>query len=286
MFSLSELVRALGGEATGGQVICPGPGHSSRDRSLCVRLSASAPSGFLCYSFAGDSFEDCQAYIRGRLGLEPDGYRTRKPNWSRPASTNDDDQRKRAAALVLWDEGVDPRGTRAERYLAIRGLALDGDVAGEVLRWHAQTNAMLALFRSIEMDEPRAISRTFLDRGARKLGRKFFSSVSCCAIKFDADESVLVGLHIGEGIETCLSARQLGLRPCWAVGSAGAVASFPVLAGIECLTLLAEDDDASARAVERCAARWHAAGREIIVNEPIGGKDLNDALSRRRRDER
>jgi putative DNA primase/helicase len=286
MFSLSELVRALGGEAAGGQVICPGPGHSPRDRSLCVRLSASAPFGFLCHSFAGDSFAECQAYICERLGLEPDGYRSRKPDRSRPASTNDDDQRKRAAALVLWDEGVDPRGTRAERYLAIRGLALDGDVAGEVLRWHARTNAMLALFRSIEMDEPRAISRTFLDRGARKLGRKFFASVSGCAVKFDADESVLVGLYIGEGIETCLSARQLGLRPCWAVGSADAVASFPVLAGIECLTLLAEHDDASARAVERCAARWHAAGREIMLNEPIGGKDLNDALSRRRRDER
>ena len=31
-----------------------------------------------------------------------------------------------------------------------------------------------------------------------------------------------------------------------------AIASFPVLAGVECLTILAENDAASAKAVEAC----------------------------------
>ena len=56
------------------------------------------------------------------------------------------------------------------------------------------------------------------------------------------------------------------------------MAAFPILGGIECLTLLAEHDDASARAVEACATRWSAAGREVFINRAIGGKDLNDAL--------
>jgi hypothetical protein len=94
----------------------------------------------------------------------------------------------------------------------------------------------------------------------------------------DPFDAVTTGLHIGEGIETCLAARSLGLRPTWALGSAGAIAVFPILAGVECLTLLAEHDDASARAVNVCAARWHGAAREVFINRPIGGKDLNDAL--------
>jgi hypothetical protein len=34
-------------------------------------------------------------------------------------------------------------------------------------------------------------------------------------------------LSIGEGVETCMAARQLGYRPAWAPGSVGAIAKFP-----------------------------------------------------------
>ena len=146
-----------------------------------------------------------------------------------------------------------------------------------MLRWNPRLGAMIALFRNVLTDAPQAVSRTYLDREGRKLDRKFLGPVAGAAIKLDADDAVLDGLHIGEGVETCLAARQLGLRPTWALGSAGAIAAFPVLNGIEALTLLAEQDDASARAVEACAARWHAIGREVLINRAVGGKDLNDA---------
>ena len=88
-----------------------------------------------------------------------------------------------------------------------------------------------------------------------------------------------IGLHVGEGVETCLAARQLGLRPAWALGSLSQIANFPVLAGIESLTLLQENDGGgSAEACEKCALRWDAAGREVILNTSTVGKDLNDAL--------
>jgi hypothetical protein len=44
---------------------------------------------------------------------------------------------------------------------------------------------------------------------------------------------------------------------------------------------LAEHEDASRRAVETWAARWHAAGREVLIDRPLvpGAKDLNDAIT-------
>ena len=87
-----------------------------------------------------------------------------------------------------------------------------------------------------------------------------------------------MGLAIGEGIETVMQGRQLGFRPGWALGSAGGIKAFPVLGGIECLTIHAERDDTNARAVETCAARWHRAGREVVIIEPRSGSDLNDAM--------
>jgi hypothetical protein len=135
---------------------------------------------------------------------------------------------------------------------------------------------MVALFRNVCTDEPQAITRTFLDRDGRKIERKFLGLVGGAAVKLDPDEDVLGGLHICEGVETCVAARQLGLKPSWALGSKAAIAAFAVLDGIEALTILAEPD--AEREVEACAARWDDAGREVFINRAVGGKDLNDAL--------
>jgi hypothetical protein len=196
-----------------------------------------------------------------------------------------------ARALRIWQEAIDPRGTLAETYLASRYLTLDADVAGNVLRWHPRTPwrdddtgkvlfvpCMLALLRNIETDAPQAIQRTRIDSNARKVARKHYGPARSAAIKIDADDAVTMGLAVSEGLESVLAARQLGFRPAWALGSAGAVAKLPILGGIDCLTLLAERDEANARAVEACARRWHAAGREVIVVEARIGSDLNDAL--------
>jgi hypothetical protein len=50
--SLQEAARLLGGDVSGDQVLCPGPGHSPKDRSLSVRLGADLPDGFLAHSFS------------------------------------------------------------------------------------------------------------------------------------------------------------------------------------------------------------------------------------------
>ena len=61
MHDLRTLARMLGGEIAGrDKVLCPGPGHSRRDRSLQVTLQANAPEGFIVHSFAGDNWLQCR----------------------------------------------------------------------------------------------------------------------------------------------------------------------------------------------------------------------------------
>jgi hypothetical protein len=184
-------------------------------------------------------------------------------------------------ALKIWRASVDPRLTPVEVYLAKRNLLLEDAVAGEAIRWHPGVGAMVALFREIETDEPQAISRTFLDQDGGKLGRKFLGPVGGAAVKLDPDGNVLGGLHIGEGVETCLAARQMGFRPAWALGSAGAIGRFPVLDGIEALTILAENDGANARAAAEVGERWSVARHEVLIVRSVEESDLNDALKRR-----
>jgi hypothetical protein len=137
---------------------------------------------------------------------------------------------------------------------------------------------MMAAMRAISGDEIVGVHRTRLTPDGRKIDRRMLGSSAGAAIKLDADAHVTMGLMIGEGIETCLAGRQLGLRPTWALGSAGAIKAFPVLAGIEALTILAENDDANDKAVAACRERWLAAGCEVIIGKPRAGKDVNDAI--------
>ena len=77
-----------------------------------------------------------------------------------------------------------------------------------------------------------------------------------------------------------MSAAALGFRPIWSTGSMSILSKFPVLSGIEALTVFADNDanGAGERAANELAARWLEAGREarVIVWDGIG--DINDAL--------
>src|SRR5262245_34289076 len=58
---LPSLAAAPGSEIRNGQVVCPGPGHSTIDPA--------APGGFVAYSFANDDPIRCRDHIRQKLGL-------------------------------------------------------------------------------------------------------------------------------------------------------------------------------------------------------------------------
>ena len=56
---------------------------------------------------------------------------------------------------------------------------------------------------------------------------------------------------------------------------------FPVIPGINKLTILAENGEASARAVQICARRWRQARKRVFVSRPSVGSDHNDILMKR-----
>lgn len=289
MIDLRALAQILGGEIVSGQVIAPGPGHSPRDRSMTVRMSPTSPDGFVCFSHAGDDFRDCRDYIRSKIGIDPNGWKNRDIRDNKdnrpPAPWVAENSTKKDEALAIWRASVDPRGTLAEKYLNSRGLDLPDDLAGPVLRWNVGINALVALFRNVHTAEPQAITRIFLNSEGKKTGRMFKGPVGGAAVMLDPHEDVIYGLNVGEGVETVLAGRQLGFKPSWALGSAGAIGSLPLLACVNSVTVFAETDDhgANAREIEKLAARWGDAGREVLIVTPEVGGDMNDTLLAKRR---
>ena len=304
----SHAAKLLGGESIRAEsVLCPGPGHSPRDRSLHVTFASTAPEGFLVRSYANDDFGACRDYVRDRLRLQRPPRKSETVSFpqhaagegveiSTPIDPDPERQAKTRLAVAIWRESVDPRGTLVERYFRVHreGLDLPHELCGRVLRFNPacpwrdgeagrtiRVPAMVAAMRDIHSNEPRAVHRTRLDDDGRKVDRRWLGDALGCAIKLDPDDTISAGLALGEGIETCQAARQLGIRPCWATGSVSTIGTFPVLSGIECLTLLGESDKkgANAWAVAQVGARWVAAEREVVVVKPEHG-DVDDVRRR------
>jgi hypothetical protein len=207
----------------------------------------------------------------------------------RPAAapvSQDNDAEKIAMALRLWQDTHPIEGTLAEHYLReVRGLELPGDVSGRVLRFHAacwfdgvKRPCLIALWRSIAGDVPSAITRTALAADGTKIGRKALGRIAGGAIKLTPDEDVSCGLTVGEGLETVLAGMAEGFRPAWVVGLPG-IMKFPVLAGVDCVTILVDNDNpdrngrrAGPAAARECSERWLAAGRDVrlVVPRDVG----------------
>ena len=288
--NLQQLARALCGEVTSGGVSCPGPGHSSNDRSLRVFLNSLAPDGFRTDSMAGDDFRACRDYVKARLGIDDRSYevsrRRDNPYTEHPKT---DDASRIIRALSIWGESRPLDGTVGLTYLARRGVDVQQLPAGlhGALRWHPACpwesgthGCVVALMIDAITGEPKAIHRTAITADGRKIGKKMMGPCAGCIICLWPDDAVTDGLVLGEGIETTLVAatriehRGTCLAPAWAAGSAGAMAKFPVLAGIETLTILVDNDESGAgqRAAAECSDRWTAAGREVVrlVPDAIG----------------
>jgi len=124
-----------------------------------------------------------------------------------------------------------------------------------------------------------AISRTYIREGRKVCPAKTLGSPAGI-VRLSLDEDVLEGLHIAEGLETALDVMAEGFRPCWSTGSTALMAKFPVLAGIECLTVVADHDlnGAGLRAASEAADRWQTAGRETHVFQRETPGDFNDAF--------
>ena len=68
--SLRSIAAAMGGEVSGGQVLCPDMGHSPKDRGLAILLDANAPDGFVVHSHHDYDPIACKDYVRERCGAD------------------------------------------------------------------------------------------------------------------------------------------------------------------------------------------------------------------------
>jgi RNase P subunit RPR2 len=191
-------------------------------------------------------------------------------------------------ALQLWHEARPLAGSLAETYL--RSRRLQGHDVG-ALRFHPncprgpreRLPAMLALFTDIVTAAPCGIHRTFLTpdgsgKDATGPAKMMLGRAQLAAIRLVPDDAVTYRLAICEGIETGLTLLRLG-QPIWALGSAGAIAAFPRLAGIECLTIFADHDEAGLRAALTCKRRLERDDFEVNIICPNGpDTDFNDLL--------
>ncbi len=206
----------------------------------------------------------------------------------RPQPALSDKRRWSPHANGIWERATAIPGTPVEIYLRGRGCAVPADLD---LRFHRNIGghpAMVARVTDAATGEPMTLHFTLLkpdgcgkaDVERPKLLLKDHTKAGG-VIRLVPDADVTLGLGIAEGIETALSVMASGWSPVWAAIDAGNVAAFPVLAGIESLTIFADHDDAGLSAARRCLGRWHAAGREACIVAPPGtGNDWNDTTRR------
>jgi hypothetical protein len=181
----------------------------------------------------------------------------------------------RAPANRIWAETVDPRDTLVECYFTGRGFTFPHR-GEEAIRFHPhcpfkgeRVPTMVALLRDTRTNEPCGIHRTALlpnghDRD-RVLGRAMLGRASGAAIKISPDDAVTLGIGIAEGVETALAIILSGWRPVWAAASASGIAQFPLLSGIEELTIFADRDGVGQQAAQKCAQRWRDADRLATI---------------------
>jgi hypothetical protein len=224
-----------------------------------------------------------------------------RPERATTASTSSTSSWISNKALELFREAHPIDGTLGERYLVeTRRIRFDElPVLTGVIRFHPEcvfgddrVPCILALFRHIVSNAPTAVQRIALSASASKIGSKTLGPMRGSVIKIFADETVERALVIGEGLETCLSAATIAyrgtlLRPIWATGGTGNMKNFPVLSGVDTLTIIVDHDQRDPRtgrypgqdAARECAQHWQAAGCEVVRLMPNAlGEDFNDVL--------
>jgi hypothetical protein len=168
---------------------------------------------------------------------------------AKPEPDDDSDQRIERA-LKIWDAAKPLARTLGEKYLTeIRALTKLGEL--DALRYHAGFDAVMALMTDPVTNEPCGVHRTFLNRDGTKREKKMLGLQG--VVRLTPDEDVTQGLAITEGIENALAVLfHLDIAPCWAATCAGGIERFPLLGGIECLTIFRDD---GTRQGTRCALR-------------------------------
>ena len=186
----------------------------------------------------------------------------------------------------LWGSSESLHGSLAAMYLRRRGCRLppvDGDLRFLPARGDHPA-AMLGRVTDAITAQPISLHFTHLNADGTKVSEHSKSLLAGHrkaggVIRLWPDEAVTLGLAVAEGIESALAAAH-GFTPVWAAIDAGNLSAFPVLKGIEALTIVADHDQTGLLAAFRCAQRWADAGRTAwIATPPVEGQDAADLVA-------
>jgi len=265
--SLESLLDLSGGRFGKSDVACPwcGPSrhHADNRKRRVLRI-------WLTDDWATYNCARCgeKGWVRknGGAGPRPTPPKPR-PTLEADADDHREAERRQAAAMRVWADTIELKGTFGAHYFAHHRKLAIGDLGlDHVLRWHERISAVVSLMTDPIINEPTGVHRTFLDPDGTKRERKMLGRQG--VIRLSPDEDVLEGLGICEGVETGLRILLSGWAPVWAATSANGVARFLVLSGIESLTIFVDDDSTGISATQSCAEYWTAADREVRLARP------------------
>jgi hypothetical protein len=271
----ARLVGKFGGQWSNGSGMCRCPAHNDKTPSLSVRAGDSA---LLFKCFAGCTISEIfQALRRENFAI--------RSMASIPHHAIGETKATDRAARRLWDQSMPLAGTPGERYLNRRKIAC----RSPALRYHPATpigagksvRFMPAILAAVTHRRVfLGVLRIFLQpdgrpasmiRHKRTLGRPRHGAVVL--------SPAIDVLGLAEGVETALSASMLRGDPVWATRGAQRLDRIEVPEEVTRLILLADNDRAGRRAVDRARERYALAGREILVLwPPAPFTDWNDML--------
>jgi putative DNA primase/helicase len=281
-----------------GQEWCVGNVRGEPGSSLKIRLTGKKAG--VWSDFAAGEAGDALDLVRAVLGIDMAGALRWARRWLGITDGRAELPRRPAPKQFEPEPDLDPdswrkpwqsahpiTGTSAETYLIGRKLWYD-DPIGQVLRdaaRRARKNpdgvleyhpAMLCALSDTHTGQQCGIINIFLqpdgsDRIRDRKGKTVTGHAKGVAVMLSEFCEPTMGLVICEGPETGIALFQREVRPVWACGGAGNLASFPVLGGIECLTVAADPGAAGQKAAAQVASRWRQADREVEIITPPSG---------------
>jgi hypothetical protein len=267
------LVKQLGGMWRGNYGLACCPAHSDRKPSLKISDDPDKRDGIDLHCFAGCDWRSVKAelarqgLIETSTTLAPRRSSPPKPKSSKPELSSED---RTQIALEIWEQSVRLKDTLGWSYFTERRQLHIGvlDSLHHALRWFERDKAIIGLMTDPVTNKPTGIHRTYLNPDGTKRERKMLGPMG--VIRLSPDHAVTTGLGLCEGVEDGLAILLSGWSPIWAATCAGAIKNFPVLSGIESLTIFGDADPAGTEAAAECADRWRKGGCDVTINGPEG----------------
>ena len=291
-----ELARALGFKRSGNQWAGCCVAHDDRNPSMIIFDGRNGSAQVRCLSGCQsidiiDALRE-RGVWKGNGHAEPDDDAARI---ERDRQIEAKREANRRLALHIWIELIDAHNTIAQAYLNQRGLELPA--GKELIRYHRQcplkdgvAPALVAVMRDLETNDIVGINRLFLETNpyglVKKIKGMMLGRAGGAAMMLSDWDEIFYGRPAGrllvcEGLETGLAIKaNHPERAVWALGSAGAIASSPIVPGVGHLVICADNDadniDSGFMAAVDCAKRWNESARATILMPDRPGADFAD----------